>query len=166
MPSHGARLAPMVEARSGGLFPVVGISVLLLSVISTLTWAGAVAIDDSAGKIGGLAFSVAFGAVLLLTIVAGRNVRLFATPEVIGAVGPFGGLRTCPRAEFAELRLERHWDPVFGIFWRFPALHIRRRDGTDAFSTSAYLYRKAALEDLARYLGVSLIIESADDGTA
>jgi hypothetical protein len=147
----------MVEARSGGLFLVMGAASLLLTVISTLTWVGAVAINDSAGSTGGLLFSLAFGTLLLLTIVAGRNVRLFATPELIGAVGPLGGIRTCPRAEFAEIRLVRHGDQ-FGtfIFWRFPTLNVRRRDGVDAFSTSAYLYRKDGLRDLAQYLGVPL----------
>ena len=136
------------------MFPVVGIAATLLLLISALTWAGAVAINDPAGVIGGVAFSFAFAAVLLLTIVAARNVRLFATPELIGAVGPLGGVRTCPRAEFAELCLVRHKDWAGFIFWRLPTLHVRRRDGVDAFSTSAYLYSKDGLHDLAQYLGV------------
>jgi hypothetical protein len=147
----------MVEARSGGLFLVMGGASLLLTVISTLTWAGAVAINDSAGATGGVLFSLSGAALLLLTIVAGRNVRLFANPELIGAVGPFGGIRTCPRAEFAELRLVRYGDRVGDFFfWRRPTLYVRRRDGVDAFATSAYLYRKDGLRDLAQYLSVPL----------
>jgi hypothetical protein len=155
---RGTQLTPSVEARSGGLFLVVEASAFLLFVISAFTWVGAMAVNDSAGIAGGLLFSLAFAAVIALAIVASRNVKLFATPEVIGVVGPLGGVRTCPRAEFAELRFVRHsWSSLHGVvFWRLPTLHFRRRDGVDAFSTSAYLYRKDGLQDLAQYLGVPL----------
>jgi hypothetical protein len=154
---RASRFTPAVQARSGGLFPIVGVAASLLLLTSAFALVGAVVINDPAGVTGGLVFSLALGAVLVLTTIARRNIKLFATPELIGVVGPFGGVRTCPRVDFAELRLVRHGD-VLGtyILWRFPTLHVRRRDGVDAFSTSAYLYRKDGLRDLAQYLGVPL----------
>jgi len=43
--------------------------------------------------------------------------------------------------------------------WVFPTLHFRRRDVTDAFETTAILYRPSDLQKLAAYLGLAIDLE-------
>jgi hypothetical protein len=115
------------------------------------------AVNDSTGVTGGLVFSSIAGAVLLLALLAGHNIKLFATPEMVGARGPFGGVRVCPRTELAEVRTVWHWYQGRGLgLWILPTLHFRQRDGIDAFWTPVYLYRREGLRDLAQYLGVPI----------
>jgi hypothetical protein len=133
----------------------VAASFLLL--LSVLAWAGSFAINDSAGVTGGLPFTLVSGALLAAATISGHNIRFFANADVIGVVGPLGGMRTCSRAEFAELRLVRDRDWLgASIWWRLPRLQVRRRNGSDAFVTSAYLYQRSGLRQVARYLGVPL----------
>jgi hypothetical protein len=125
--------------------------------VSTLAWAGSIAIKDTAGATGGLAFTLVSGALLAAATISSRNIRFFANADVIAVVGPLGGMRTCSRAEFAELRLLRDRDWLgASIWWRLPRLQVRRRNGTEAFVTSAYLYQRKGLRELARYLAVPL----------
>jgi hypothetical protein len=148
----GVRFTPVVQAHSGGLFPVIGVAAAFFVIVSALTSWGAIAVNDSTGITGGLVFSSVSGAVLLLAIVAGHNIKLFATAEMVGAIGPFGGVRVCPRTDLAEIRTVWHWYQGLGLgFWLLPTLHFRQRDGVDAFATSAYLYRRDGLRNLAAY---------------
>jgi hypothetical protein len=155
--ASGIRFTPVVRVPSGGLFPVIGVAAAFFVIASALTLWGAIAVNDSTGITGGLLFSSVSSAVLLLASVAGHKVKLFATPELVGAIGPFGSVRVCSRTELAEVRTVWHWYQGRGLgFWLLPTLHFRQHDGVDAFATSAYLYRRDGLRDLAAYLGIPI----------
>jgi hypothetical protein len=152
-----SKIQPQVEARSGGLFSVFAVAASFLLLLSALAWAGSIAIKDTAGATGGLAFTLLSSALLAAATISSRNICFFANTDVIGVVGPLGGMRTCSRAEFADLRVVRDRDWLgASIWWRLPRLQVRRRNGTDAFVTSAYLYQRNGLREVARYLGVPL----------
>ena len=126
---------------------------LSLGILGLLFWGGATAVNDSAGEAGGLVFLLASCGLAGLGFIAGRNIRLFANQEMVGIVGPLGGVRVCSRSELAEIRTTWHWYQGRGMgFWVFPTLHFRKRDTSDAFATPALLYQSDDLLALGNYL--------------
>jgi hypothetical protein len=123
-------------------------------------WGGATAVNDSAGEVGGLIFLLLSAGVVAFAFIAGHKVRLFANPELVGMVGPMGGVRVCSRAELAEIRTVWHWYQGRGMgSWVFPTLHFRKRDTTDAFLTLALFYETDDLLALGAYLGMPIELD-------
>jgi hypothetical protein len=148
------------EARSGSIFTVFRGTGLLLGIISVFFWGGATAVNDTTGETGGLVFLLISAGTVLMAFVAGRNVKLFANPEVVGVVGPLGGVRLCPRSELGEIRTVWHWYQGRGIgSWVFPTLHFRKRDASDAFMTPVLLYQPDDLLALGAYLGTAIDLD-------
>jgi hypothetical protein len=155
-----ARIRPVIEARSGGIFTLVRGAALLLAMFAILFWGGAVAVNDSTGETGGLVFLAASVSLVALAFIAGRNVKLFANEDVVGVVGPLGGVRVCSRSELSAIRTRWHWYQGRGMgSWVFPTLHFRTRDTSDAFMTPALLYRSEALLALGAYLRMPIDLE-------
>jgi hypothetical protein len=154
------RVQPIVEARSSILFNVVGAVALFFAIVSALVWSGAAAVHDAVGTNGALLFTLVAGSILVLALIAGRNVKLFASQDLVGCVGPFGGVRVCQRTELAEVRTvwHRYAGREIGS-WVFPTLHFRRLDGVDAFVTAAVLYRAKGLQAVAHHLGVLIDLD-------
>ena len=155
-----ARVQPLVQAKAGSIFTVFRGAAILLATISVFVWGGATAVNDTTGEVGGLVFLLASAGVVVFAFVAGHNVQLFVTAEVVGIVGPLGGVRTCPRSELAEIRTVWHWYQGRGMgSWVFPTLHFRKRDTTDAFVTFALLYEDDELHALGAYLRTPIDLE-------
>ncbi|GAC1481212.1 MAG: hypothetical protein PVSMB9_06350 [Candidatus Dormibacteria bacterium] len=154
-------------AHSSALFKVVGGVALMCEVFAALVWSAAAAVHDSVGANGALAFFVLTGIVLLAVIVASRNIKLFVQQDVVGFVGPLGGIRLCQRAELTEVRTLWHWYQCRGIgTWMLPTLHFRRRDGSDAFVTPSLLYTTDGLQALGSQLGLPIDLERPTDRRA
>jgi len=146
--------------ESSALFKLVGGTTLICVIFGALVWSSAAAIHDSAGANGALVFLMAASIVLLAAFVASRNIKLFVQQGIVGCVGPFGGVRACPRDELSEVRTVWHWYQGRGMgMWVFPTLHFRRRDGSDAFTTPAILYRSDGLQTLADRLRLPIDLE-------
>jgi hypothetical protein len=149
-----------VVVDSSALFKVVGGTTLIGVIFGALVWSSAAAIHDSAGEIGALVFLMAASIVLLAAFVASRNIKLFVQQGMVGCVGPFGGVRACLCDELSEVRTVWHWYQGRGMgMWVFPTLHFRRRDGSDAFTTPAILYRSDGLQTLAERLRLPIDLE-------
>jgi hypothetical protein len=145
---------------SSALFKVVGGTALVGVILCALVWSSAAAMQDSAGANGALVFLMAASIVLLAAFVASRNIKLFVQQGIVVCVGPFGGVRACPREELSEVRTVWHWYQGRGMgMWVFPTLHFRRRDGSDAFTTPAILYRSGGLQTLAERLRLPIDLE-------
>jgi hypothetical protein len=128
-----------------------------LGIISVFLWGGATAVNDTTGETGGLIFLLISAGIFVIAFVGGRNVKLFANPDVVGVVGPLGGVRLCPRSELGEIRTVWHWYQGRGIgSWVFPTLHFRKRDTSDAFMTPVLLYQTDDLLALGAYLGIAI----------
>ncbi len=155
-----ARVQPAFEARAGSIFTVFRGAGLLLGIVAVFFWGGAAAVNDSAGETGGLVFLMVSAGIVTLASVAGRNVKIFANPEVVGTVGPLGGVRVCPRGELGEVRTVWHWYQGRGMgYWVFPTLHFRKRDTADAFMTPVLLYQREDLLALGAYLGTLIDLD-------
>lgn len=160
MDAPAARVRPVIQARSSSVFTVLRGVGLLLAMFAVLSLGGAAGVHDSTGEAGGLVFLVVSVSLVALGFIAGRNIKLFANPEVVGMVGPLGGVRLCPRSELAEIRTRWHWYQGRGMgSWVFPTLHFRRRDTNDAFMTPALLYRSEDLLALGGYLGMPIDLD-------
>ena len=160
MAARTSSVQPVVTVRSGPVFVLIGSGALIVLMFSAVMWAGASAMQDlRVATVSGILVVIS-GALLALTALARKNVRLFANEDVVGSVGPFGGVRLCPRAELREVRVV--WRPYRGrgdATWAFPSLHFRRLDGVDAFAKPALLYRHGDLKTLANYLQLSISLE-------
>jgi hypothetical protein len=155
-----APIRPVIQARGGSIFAVLRGVGLLLAMFAVLFLGGAAAVNDSAGETGGLIFLVASASLVALAFIAGRNVKLFANEDVVGIVGPLGGVRVCPRSELGEIRTRWHWYQGRGMgSWVFPTLHFRKRDTRDAFMTPVLLYRGEELLALGAYLGMPIDLD-------
>lgn len=162
MAASAASVKPVVTVRSGPVFVIIGSSALIFLVFSAVAWAGASAMNDVGAAVVSGSFLLVSGALLAVTVVARKNTRLFANEDVVGSVGPFGGVRLCLRAELREVRVvwQRYRGRGWGdATWAFPSLHFRRLDGTDAFAKPALLFRYGDLNTLANYLQMSISLE-------
>src|SRR6266550_8533955 len=155
-----ARVQPAVEVKSGSIFTVLRGAGLVLAILGLAFWGRATAVNDSTGEAGGLVFWLASAGTWVVAFIASRNVKLFANEDVVGMVGPFGGVRICARSELGEIRTIWHWWQGRGTgFWVFPTLHFRKRDTSDAFITPVLLYRTEDLPALGAYLGTPVDLE-------
>jgi hypothetical protein len=154
------RVQPAVQIRSGGIFNIFRGAGLVLAILGLFFWGGSTAVNDTTGEAGGLVFWLASAGTWALAFVASRNIKLFANEEVVGMVGPFRGVRVCPRSDLGEIRTVWHWWQGRGMgFWVFPTLHFRKRDTSDAFITLVLLYRAEDLPALGAYLGTPIDLE-------
>jgi hypothetical protein len=155
-----ARVRPAFQARGGSIFTVFRGAALLLAIIALFFWGGATSVNDTAGENGGLVFLLVSAGIVAFAFIAGRKVRLFANQDLVGSVGPFGGVRVCTRTDLAEIRTVWHWYQGRGMgSWVFPTLHFRRRDTMDAFVTLALLYETEDLLALGAYLGMPIELD-------
>jgi len=155
-----ARVQPAVEVKSGSIFTVFRGAGLVLAILGLSFWGGATAVNDSTGEAGGLVFWLASAGTWVFAFIASRNVKLFANEDVVGVVGPLGGVRICARSELSEIRTIWHWWRGRGMgSWVFPTLHFRKRDTSDAFITPVLLYRTEELPALGAYLGTPIDLE-------
>jgi hypothetical protein len=160
MDAPATRVQPAFQARGGSIFTVFRGAALLLAIIALFFWGGATSVNDTAGETGGLVFLLVSAGIVAFAFIAGRKVRLFANQELVGSVGPFGGVRVCARTDLAEIRTIWHWYQGRGMgSWVFPTLHFRRRDTTDAFVTLALLYETEDLLALGAYLGMPIELD-------
>lgn len=157
MDSAAGRVLPAFQARSSSIFTLLRGVGLLLVIVAVLIWGGATAVNDSTGETGGLVFLLASAGIVALAFIAGRNVKLFANQEMVGIVGPLGGVRVCSRSDLGEIRTIWHWYRGRGMgSWVFPTLHFRKRDTSDAFMTPVLLYQSEDLLALGAYLGMPI----------
>jgi hypothetical protein len=155
-----ARVQPAVEVKSGSIFTVLRGAGLVLAILGLAVWGGSTAVNDTTGEAGGLVFWLVSAATWAFAFVASRNVKLFASEDVVGIVGPFRGVRVCSRGELAEIRTVWHWWQGRSLgYWVFPTLHFRKRDTSDAFITPVLLYRGEDLPALGAYLGTPIDVE-------
>jgi hypothetical protein len=160
MDAPAGRVQPAFLARSGMIFTLFRGVGLLLGIVAVLFWGGAAAVNDSTGEAGGLIFLLGSASMVSLAFIAGRNVKLFANEDVVGIVGPFGGVRVCSRNELGEIRTLWHWYQGRGIgSWVFPTLHFRKRNTDDAFVTPVLLYQNEDLVALGAYLGTPIDLD-------
>jgi hypothetical protein len=160
MDVFAARVQPAVRVRSSSVFTVLRGAGFVLAIFGLSFWGGATAVHDTTGEAGGGVFLLASAGTWAFAFLAGRNVRLFANEDMVATVGPFGGVRVCPRSELAEIRTIWHWWQGRGLgFWVFPTLHFRKRDTSDAFITPVLLYRTEDLPALGSYLGKTIDLE-------
>jgi hypothetical protein len=149
-----------VEVHAGPVFTYVGGAALVFVLFGAITWASATAVTDPAGETGSAIFLLCASAILALTMVGRRNVKLFANDEVVGRVNFFGATRVCLRSELAEVRVIWHRYTGRGMgMWVFPTLHFIRRDLTDALATPAIYFRTKDLLELAQFLGRPISLE-------
>jgi hypothetical protein len=155
-----ARVQPAVQARGGTFFTLFRGLGILLAIIAVFFWGGVASVHDSTLETGGLVFLLASVGIVVFAFIAGRNVKLFANTEVVGIVGPLGGVRVCPRSELSEIRTVWHWYQGRGMgYWVFPTLHFRKRDTSDAFVTMVLLYETDDLLGLGAYLGIPIDLD-------
>jgi hypothetical protein len=95
---------PTFQARGGSIFTVFRGAALLLAIIALFFWGGATSVNDTAAENGGLLFLMVSAGIVAFAFIAGRKVRLFANQELVGSVGPFGGVRVCARTDLTEIR--------------------------------------------------------------
>ena len=167
MDAFAARVQPVIQVRSGAIFIILRGAGFVLAILGLAFWGMATAVHDSTGESGGLVFLLASTGTWALAFIASRNVKLFANKDLVGVVGPFGGVRVCSRGELGEIRTTWHWWQGRGMgFWVFPTLHFRNRDTSDAFVTPVLLYRTKDLAALGAYLGIPIDLEPppAKDG--
>jgi len=151
---------PAFEVRAGSIFTVFRGAALLAAIVALFFWGGATSVNDRAGETGGLVCLLVSAGIVVFAFVAGGKVRLFANQELIGLVGPFGGIRVCCRTDLAEIRTVWHWYQGRGLgAWIFPTIHFRKRDTTDAFVTLALLYETEDLIALGAYLGMPIELD-------
>lgn len=160
MDAFAARVQPAIQVRSGAIFIILRGAGFVLAILGLAFWGMATAVHDSTGESGGLVFLLASAGTWALAVIAGRNIKLFANEELVGVVGPFGGVRVCSRSELGEIRTTWHWWQGRGMgFWVFPRLHFRKRDTSDALITPVLLYRAEDLPALGAYLGMPIDLE-------
>ncbi|HXN04847.1 MAG TPA: hypothetical protein VN895_08460 [Candidatus Acidoferrum sp.] len=153
-------MQPAFEVRAGSIFTVFRGAALLVAIVALFFWGGATSVNDSAGETGGLVFLLFSVGLVVFAFIAGRKVRLFANQELVGIVGPLGGVRVCSRTELAEIRTAWHWYQGRGMgYWVFPTLHFRKRDTSDAFITPVLLYETEDLLALSSYLGMPIELD-------
>jgi hypothetical protein len=154
------RLQPAAEAKASRLFRVIGGVAGAIGILCALVLGGAVAVNDASGIRGSLVGISIASAILLGSISAGRNIKLFATADLVGWVGPLGGVRMFARSDLSEIRTVWHWWQGRGLgWWIFPTLHFRRRDTTDAIVTPAIFYEPEGLQALSAYLGLPINLD-------
>ncbi len=151
---------PAVVVRSCSIFTVLRGAGFVLAILGFAFWGMATAVNDSTGETGGLVFWLASVVTWALAFVAGRNIMLFANQNIVGIVGPLGGIRTCNRTELSEIRTIWHWWQGRGAgYWIFPTLHFRTRDTSDAFVTPVLLYKGDDLPALGAYLKMTIDLD-------
>ncbi len=155
-----ARVQPTFQARGGSIFIVFRGAALLIVIIALFFWGGATSVNDRAGENGGLVFLLVSAGIVAFAFIAGRKVRLFANQDLVGSVGPFGGVRVCARTDLAEIRTVWHWYQGRGMgSWVFPTLHFRKRDTSEAFTALVLLYENDDLLGLGAYLGIPIDLD-------
>jgi len=152
--------AEAVVVPSSALFKLIGGIALVCEIFGAVVWSSAIAMRDSDVANGALVFLGLFGVVVLACYAANRNIRLFVQQDIVGCVGPLGGVRLCQLADLAEVRTVWHRYTGRGMgVWVFPTLHFRRRDTSDAIVTPAIFYRIDALQALAERVGMPIDLE-------